>query len=496
MVKRSIDIDSFNNSGIHHLSFQESDVVIINSKQKSAVVSKPDLFDPPKTKTTPLLSSTTLGQDIQNHNQVIDKSFIVIYILTVVAEAARGLVLPTLWPYFSEMGGKKASLGLLVSIYSLGRMFSVIPLGYLSDCLSASTILQIASALQACGHLLYIVAPSISVLFFSRMLVGFGSATTSIARAHITKSVSSEDRTCHLAYLSGLQFFGFAVLPIVAGIMAFLPECSILGMKLNLFTYPAFLLMIANLLCAIIVYKFYTDPVAVEENRLSCDRDTNNHTAVTKYSSISVSIPDTHKGKQSSDNIKKPNYSAAILCLLINLVFRGISAQLETISIPFMIEQFHISPSSASIYMGIIGIFGTMLYFCFKPLSTFYSDRLLALSGLVFIAIGCLPLSLRVFTEHMSLFIYLILLAFTWSIAYPIGQTAVLSLFSKTLRGMNVGSFMGVFSATGAISPMVLSVVASSLWDKWGRESVFGFTFMLVVFALAIMGSSYGKLVC
>lgn len=62
------------------------------------------------------------------------------------------------------------------------------------------------------------------------------------------------------------------------------------------------------------------------------------------------------------------------------------------------------------------------------------------------------------------------------------------------MNGINVDSFMGIFSAADAVSPLVLSIVASSMWEMWGREIVFGITFLLVLFAMAIMAGSHSKL--
>lgn len=436
-------------------------------------------------------------------------SLYVLYTLTVVAEAARGLLLPSIWPYYSALGGSKAGLGALVGIYSLGRMLSVIPLGHISDQVPAGSVLVVASFIQSAGHFLYAMAPGTKALFIARALVGFGSATTSVARAHVTKTVPHHERTHHLAYLSGLQFVGFAVLPVLGGLISLFPAGKLFNLiDLNGFTYPAWILVVANAACAYMVFKLYKSPPCKSRPAQSFEEISS---AVSSQSiSPSSSLDSISSDRSAASQVttasrerdvlfmqqeqQQPDYVALTICLLINLVFRGVLAQLETVSIPFMTEQFGMDYGTASVWMTIIGGLGLFIYFSFKPVSRLYSDKTLVAVGLCFIAFGCLPLSVHTFVQRMSVSFYIMLLSFTWSIAYPIGQTAILALFSKVLRGCSVGSFMGLFSASGAISPLVLSVLATKLWEHYGRESVFGFTVGMVSVAGVLMLCTHRRL--
>lgn len=405
------------------------------------------------------------------------QSLLVIYILTVVAEAARGLLLPSTWPYFKSLGGSNGMLGVLIASYSFGRMFSTTPLGYLSDHLSSAKVMCGASFLQAFGHLLYAVAPSVPVLYIARAIVGFGSATTSVARAHITKAVPQKHRTHHFAYLSGLQFVGIAVLPVLGGVMSLLPSFSALSVRMNGYTYPAWLLVFANLGCIDLINRFYKDPPEI-----------------TPGSPISVTSPASSMDGAILHSTS-PDIFAIVMCLLINLVFRGVLAELETVTIPFFMEQFQISYGLGSVCLSLIGCLGVCMCFSFKPIASRFSDRSLVAAGLCFIALGCIPLSISFLVDRMNLFTYAIFLAFTWSVAYPLGQTAILSLYSKLLTGLHVGGLIGLFSTSGAVSPLVLSVVASKLWDDYGRESVFMFIIAIVLIAMILMVGSYRRLV-
>lgn len=58
---------------------------------------------------------------------------------------------------------------------------------------------------------------------------------------------------------------------------------------------------------------------------------------------------------------------ALMMCLLINVVFRGILAALKTVSIPFLMEQYGVTYEFASLCLTVIGALGVTTHFslCF-----------------------------------------------------------------------------------------------------------------------------------
>lgn len=93
------------------------------------------------------LRSTSYSEDIHitvdlSATPCVDwRSMIVIHVLTVVATAASGILLPSYRPYFCSFGGSKGDFGFIFAEYSLGRILSTTPLGYLSDTMSCASIL-------------------------------------------------------------------------------------------------------------------------------------------------------------------------------------------------------------------------------------------------------------------------------------------------------------------------------------------------------------------
>jgi len=419
-------------------------------------------------------------------------SIIVVYWITLVSEASRGLMLPSTWPYLASLGGTKAMLGVFVATFSLGRMATTVPLGYLSDKYSTSVVLTCCSFIQILGHTLYALSPSVWALLCARIIVGFGSSTMSICRAHLTRAVPVRQRTHHFAYLSALQFVGFAVLPGAGGLLAELPERKIVaGIILNGYTYPAWTLVFCNIFALFFISAFYFNPPTREQiaARNAMISPARNQTA-NRYGATDMSGSDEENGGQ-----RRADIVALVVCLLINISFRGIVAELETVSTPFLMEQYGMTYANSSYYITAIGCVGLCVYLGFKPIARRYSDRNLVLFGLVFVMVGALPLSFAPLTQHMNKWTYVACIAALWAIAYPIGQTAVLALFSKVLADLPAGGFLGLFSASGSLARIVFAMVAGKTWSTLGREAVFACIIGYIVPSIALSLWAYKRLV-
>lgn len=202
------------------------------------------------------------------------RSIYIVYYVMFVSEAARGLVLPSQWSYLAEkLQGTKTQLGVLVSIFSLGRMVATVPLGYMSDVWSARLVLALCCALAAVGSIGYALARSFTWLLLSRILAGVGSATVSVCRAHIARATSTDERTAQFANLSAIQFIGFAVLPIAGTAFSSLPRKSFQRIIFDEYRYPAWVLVLLNVSVIGILMMYYRDPppVHLRESQASSD---------------------------------------------------------------------------------------------------------------------------------------------------------------------------------------------------------------------------------
>lgn len=309
---------------------------------------------------------------------------------------------------------------------------------------------------------------------------------------------------------------GFAVLPGVGGLLSYLPSNSVF----NTYTYPAYVLMVFNAIAIGCLYFFYVDPP--QQARPRAARRSDSVASLTGGGRASVAATGTSAGAgapagttgdlaaplvirgatratavdlidSSSDEADgssegeapAADVMALIACLLINVTFRGMVAELETVVTPFLMDNYGASMERASFFVSVLGMSGLVVYFGFKAIAKRYSDRSLVLVGLAFLVAGAVPLSFPAFTSGLPVGAYVALIGLMWSVAYPVGQTAVLSLFSKVLAGLPAGGFLGIFSATGSLARVFFCVLAAATWSAAGRNAVFA---GIVVYAAATAG--------
>jgi len=409
-------------------------------------------------------------------------SMLVVFLAILVSEAARGLILPSLWPYLLSLGGAKETLGVVVASFSLGRMMATIPFGFLSDHFSTQAVLVIASVIQILGHSMYVIAPSISAIVVARVIVGLGSATMSVCRAHVAKSTTKGQRTYFFAYLSALQFVGFAVLPGLGGLLDMLPEGRVGVLELNEITYPALFLVLANLGVIGVAYCVYRDPESVPTVADATQ-------VVATSGPVTNGVPNGQAQVQIATPVE-PDWAALMVCLLINVFFRGVVAELETITTPVLMEYFSLSLPGASGVIGLLGFVGLFIYLGFKPIAKRFSDRFLVFFAIVLTLAGSFVLAQSLFRPPLLL--YVVGLGAIWSIAYPLGQTATLALFSKVLAGLPAGGFLGVFSATGSLARIGFALLAAGIWSAFGKRAVFS-GIAIYALATALIGFRYWK---
>lgn len=431
-------------------------------------------------------------------------SLSVVYWITLVSEASRGLLLPSAWPFVKSVGGSKADLGILVASFSMGRMVTTIPLGYLSDNYSTATVLALASFVQVLGHIWYGMSSSLVALFLSRIFVGFGSSTMSVCRAHLTRTILPEERTHHFAYLSAVQFIGFGVLPGVGGLLTKLPEFRVLGFGFNGYTYPAYVLVICNIVSVFLVLSLFAD---------ASDRSNSTRNAVLVLSTSSTSLSTSEASGESSPSQaekeemllpgedpyrterRKADVRALLSCILVNFTFRGLVAELETVVTPVLMERFNLSYGKSSYYISLVGLLGLGVYIYFKPLASKFSDRDLVLLGLFLVFVGAIPLAYPPLAHSLPFSLYMTAIGVLWSLAYPIGQTSALSVFSKVLQDLPVGTFLGMFSASGSLARIFFAILAGLIFGRLGQEAVFATSLGCMTISAILVVTNYKRLV-
>ncbi|GAB0488957.1 hypothetical protein MMPV_000170 [Pyropia vietnamensis] len=468
---------------------------------------------PPQTSSSQMGEATVLAPEAgirptSPSHPVHVPSLFTAYGIVLTSEAARGLLLPSLYPHLLAAGGRPASLGALVAAFSVGRLAATVPLGWASDAASMRVVLAAAIALQVAGHLGYgaaVTGRAPWALIASRVVVGTGSATMSVCRSHVARAVGGgRDLTAHLGWLSGVQFVGFAVLPGVGGALASLPGGGVGGVW-----WVVAALVAANAMALVALATTYRDPPlerggthpsAPSSAPSSPAAQATPLLSAGAHASGASNQPTTGSSYGATAAPSRPPPPDAVVIsslLLLNVALRGIMAALETVATPFLVNSYaSLSVASAAGLLSLLGIAGLGVYASMKPLARAASDARLMAAGLTLAAAGSVPLMLGVLLpdRHLPLVATVAAMGLLWSAAYPLGQTAVLSAFAKATRGTSPGAALGLFSASGSGARVGGALIAGLAWAWGGGSAVWGIVSAAAVVAAGGLARVYNRL--
>jgi MFS transporter, DHA1 family, tetracycline resistance protein len=143
-----------------------------------------------------------------------------IFLIVAVDILGLTIILPLLPFYAERMGASATQVGLLVSVYALCQLVSGPLLGRLSDRTGRKPLLLLSQLGTFIGFLVLAYAPSLWVVFLSRVIDGSTAGNISLAQAYISDVTEPEKRTGAFA-LIGIAFgLGFLIGPAISGFLA------------------------------------------------------------------------------------------------------------------------------------------------------------------------------------------------------------------------------------------------------------------------------------
>jgi multidrug resistance protein len=131
-----------------------------------------------------------------------------------------GIVLPLLPFYAARFGASGATVGLLVTVYSVVQFFMAPLWGRLSDRFGRRPILLLGLVGSAVSYLVFAWAGSVAALFLSRILAGVGGSTVPVAEAYIADLTPPERRAGNMGLIGAAFGLGFTIGPALGGILA------------------------------------------------------------------------------------------------------------------------------------------------------------------------------------------------------------------------------------------------------------------------------------
>eukprot|EP01111_Echinosteliopsis_oligospora_P009130 TRINITY_DN2622_c0_g1_i1.p1 TRINITY_DN2622_c0_g1~~TRINITY_DN2622_c0_g1_i1.p1 ORF type:complete len:540 (+),score=148.99 TRINITY_DN2622_c0_g1_i1:143-1762(+) len=409
------------------------------------------------------------------------QDFIIILLVLLLSESARGIVLPTFSPFVELIGGNAVWLGFAVGAFSAGRFGSTIGLGYLSDKLSYKVVLGWSVLICVIGNVFYSFSDALGLwcMIGSRAVTGFGAGTLSVIRAYTAHITTPAERTRYMSILGAVQFFGFAIMPGVGSAISYIPEFDINGLRFNKYTLPGYFLAIVNLLVLIVFCFFFQNPAPTSStpspppatNRVSSPLNRSGNTSVVQINRsnngiTSAATPTTTT--TSGDTNKAKKYLIFGIFLTLNLMVRLVLGVIETLGTPMYMDIWPNSQGKdveAGFVFGALGLIGMGVLFAISYLSKKLSDLAVMIAGLVCLLAG----SAFLVGDSVGLARFIIGCGLIWCIGYPLSQTIIVSMFSKALGSAPQGGWMGWIGAMGSAGRVVGPIISGSLYHNHGQ---------------------------
>jgi len=168
---------------------------------------------------------------------------------------------------------------------------------------------------------------------------------------------------------------------------------------------------------------------------------------------------------------------------VLNVATKGTIAVYETMGTQIDLSMLHGSETQMGILISISGLVGVTILVNFHHFTTIFSEIELIVGGMVLMAIMCLLLGLLLKSPVFGIPSFYISIIAMYSIAYPIGHTAVLGMFSKLIVDGPQGQMLGWFASAGSVARVVFPLAAGLISNFYDDSVIF-----LVMFLTLLMG--------
>jgi len=399
--------------------------------------------------------------------------FLIVCLLALVGDMARGIMFPTLWPLIHKLGGTTVSQGYAVAAFSFGRILSAPVLGRFSVSHGYTKTLFWSQTILLVGTLLYAQAGYFGTPVFligAQTVMGIGSGTLGVLRAFVSDVSSRKSRTVYISLLTAVQYTGFTVTPLLGAFFSHYFEknsSSFLQgiITINQYTSPAYFM---TLLCttniALMRYWF--------QGRMSVGSP--------KAKTAKMTV-ESHNNENDGNFMVTVYEIALVGCMLLNFCTRGSIAVFETQNVYIAHISFGLSHSQVGAIVGFCGAIGVFVLLNMKFITKVLSDVTMVGLGMSFMVIGnMLLLDLRPDDKNPS-WIYIMAIFFVYSVGYPIGNTSSIALFSKIVGRRPQGTLQGLFASAGSLARIIFPIASGYITKLFGLQPLLVFIIVVIL---------------
>jgi MFS family permease len=369
-----------------------------------------------------------------------------VFLVVVIDLLGFGIILPLLPFYAQEFAASAVMIGLLYSVYSFMQLIFSPIWGSWSDRIGRRPIMLLSTFGAVIAYVVFGLAESLGVLFFSRVIAGMMGGNISTAQAYIADVTDSANRARGMGLIGAAFGIGFVIGPATATALI----------------HPTFHEMVAN--------AGFTEFASwMGENRYALPGFFAAFLSFCSFLMVLFKLPETVDTSKPREKVfRRPSVFTPKFWRLLKDQ-KGKSAR--GYLIPLVIGFFLLSFGESSLYsafplfaeselnmtaeqVGIqffyIGIIAVIVQgFLIKSLTNAFSEEKLFMVGniLMVIGLGLIPFA----TSMLTLAIFLGLMALGKSLNTP----TITSLISKEASEDNVGAVMGASQGLSGLGRMI-----------------------------------------
>jgi MFS family permease len=177
----------------------------------------------------------------------------------------------------------------------------------------------------------------------------------------------------------------------------------------------------------------------------------------------------------------------AIFGCFMNFATRGIVAVYETMGTVIATSStMNWSSLSVGVLVSCSGIIGVIILLDFKRISQKFNDFQIMIFGIFIMLLSCGMFMFPVSTEENGDIQFSLCFSVMYSVAYPVGNTAVLAMFSKIIDEGPQGQFLGWFASAGSASRIIFPITAGVLSVFYGDFYIFLICTAMISLSIAI----------
>jgi DHA1 family multidrug resistance protein-like MFS transporter len=384
-----------------------------------------------------------------------------------------GIVIPLLPFYVSHFGANGATMGLLMSVYSIMQFIFAPIWGRLSDRVGRKPVLLIGVAGYAISFAVMAFAPNMLVLILARAVAGIlSSATLPTAMAYIADTTEAKDRASGVGLMGAAMGVGMIFGPTLGGLLA----SANLGLPAGLLSVMQTMIdsdterminlsvpfFFAGLLALVTIPLIY---FALPESLPPALRRDNPKPQGSRFSQLGAEL-------------KGPLGFLFLMALLLSFAL----ANLEGVLGLYAKEQFALGPDRVGLLMGAMGILSVIQQgFLIGPLTRRFGEEAILQVGLVVSMVGFLGLALMHNVWGMVVFVLI------FNAGNVLLQPSVTSLISQRSRPENQGAAMGSNNAFQSLGRSIGPLWAGFAYDLTPTLSFWtGALFQLFAFIYAL----------